>query len=236
MKGAELVKDLRKKFPEDYHKGGDDLLADRLGLSRQTIRNWSHSAKELSAFQVSNALVKAQKTAIARAQFETIQPIVEFYPIECARSKQEASLQILPLPDDCSQMQRGVRSELEDTCGIYVFYDSRGSALYVGKARKQSIWKEMNLAYNRARGDVQSLKIVRHPSRNKVFEPAYRQPRQPKARPIALHAIADYFSAYWVADGMINDLEALLVRGFANDLLNVRMERFNHARMKKEVA
>lgn len=29
---------------------------------------------------------------------------------------------------------------------------------------------------------------------------------------------------------MIDDLEALLVRGFANDLLNVKMERFAHAR------
>lgn len=29
---------------------------------------------------------------------------------------------------------------------------------------------------------------------------------------------------------MINDLEALMVRGFANDLLNVKMETFAHSR------
>jgi hypothetical protein len=45
-----------------------------------------------------------------------------------------------------------------------------------------------------------------------------------------LYDLADYFSAYSVDDGMINDLEALLVRGFANDLLNVKMERFVHAK------
>ena len=37
--------------------------------------------------------------------------------------------------------------------------------------------------------------------------------------------MASYFSAYKVDDGMIGDVEALLVRSFANDLLNIRMER-----------
>lgn len=39
-----------------------------------------------------------------------------------------------------------------------------------------------------------------------------------------------YFSAYNVDSGMIDALEALLVRGFANDLLNVKMETFAHSR------
>ena len=41
---------------------------------------------------------------------------------------------------------------------------------------------------------------------------------------MALHAIAAYLSAYAVPIGLISKIEALLVRGFANDLLNTRME------------
>ena len=47
-----------------------------------------------------------------------------------------------------------------------------------------------------------------------------------------LHDLATYFSAYEVADVMIDDLEALMVRSFANDLLNIRMERFRRDRRR----
>ena len=47
---------------------------------------------------------------------------------------------------------------------------------------------------------------------------------------LELFDLAAYFSAYEVADGMIEELEALLVRAFANDLLNVKMETFAHQR------
>jgi hypothetical protein len=43
---------------------------------------------------------------------------------------------------------------------------------------------------------------------------------------VPLHELAIYFSAYQVDDEMVDKLEALLVRSFANDLLNVRMEKF----------
>jgi hypothetical protein len=39
-------------------------------------------------------------------------------------------------------------------------------------------------------------------------------------------SLATYFSAYQIVDGMVNKLEALLVRSFANNLLNKRMETF----------
>ena len=38
--------------------------------------------------------------------------------------------------------------------------------------------------------------------------------------------MACYFSAYEVELGMIAAVEALLIRAFANDLLNARMETF----------
>lgn len=230
MRGCDFVDDLRIKFRSEHEIGGDDAVADRLGVSRQTLRNWSRSKKQLEAFQVSNALIKAQTKAVQTAQYETIQPIVEFYPIDCSDSKREAGWEVLPQSGDGTSVQRGLGSELQARRGLYIFYDSRGRALYVGKARKQTLWKEMNLAYNRARGEVQSIMLVGHPERNQTFAPAYSKPRQPRDCSLRLHDLAEYFSAYWVIDAMIEDLEALLVRGFANDLLNVRMETFSHTR------
>ena len=43
---------------------------------------------------------------------------------------------------------------------------------------------------------------------------------------MALADIAAYFSAYEVAPGMIDVIETLLIRAFANDLLNKKMETF----------
>ena len=45
-----------------------------------------------------------------------------------------------------------------------------------------------------------------------------------------LYELAAYISAYMVADEMINELEALLVRVFPNDLLNKRIEKLGRAK------
>jgi hypothetical protein len=228
MKASEFVEDLRKKFSDEYNSDGDRGIAGRLGISFQTLQNWSKSDSELAAFQITNAFLKAQDAAVAEAQYDTIKPIVEFYRIECSDSKQGAKYELLPLQKDASTIQNGVRQELLQRSGLYIFYDTRGKALYAGKAKTQSLWKEMNLAYNRDRDEVQAITLVSHPERDQEFLPAYKKPRQPKDRTLKLHDLAAYFSAYWVVKGMIDDLEALLVRGFANDLLNIRMEKFDH--------
>jgi hypothetical protein len=228
MKASEFVSDLRKKFSEEYESNGDRGISERLGISLQTLRSWSKSDSELAAFQITNAFLKAQDAAVAEAQYHTIKPIVEFYPIHCSDSKQGAKYELLPLQRDASTMQNGVREELLVRSGLYIFYDTRGKALYAGKAKTQSLWKEMNLAYNRNRDEVQAITLVSYPEREQEFLPAYKKPRQPKDCTLKLHDLAAYFSAYWVMEGMVDDLEALLVRGFANDLLNIRMERFDH--------
>lgn len=87
----------------------------------------------------------------------------------------------------------------------------------------------MKNAFNRKR-EVQEINLVKHPTNNKTFVPAHEQNRQPILTQLKLHDLACYFSAYQVDPGMVNDLEALLVRGFANDILNVRMEKFAHSK------
>ncbi len=230
MKASEFVSVLAKKFPSK--KGSDryEDIANSLGISSSTVRNWAKSDAPLEAYQIANALSKARDTAVADAQYHTIKPVVEFYPIDVATSRQGKKYELLPQPKDCNDSQAGLRKELAERNGLYIFYDSRGRALYAGKAKLQSLWKEMNLAYNRTRGEVQAITLVEHPTRKQLFKPAYEQARQPSPTNLQLHDLAFYFSAYWIADGMIDDLEALLVRGFANDLLNKKMEKFEHLR------
>lgn len=197
-------------------------------LSRDP-RQLENRDEALSPLQVASAIAKSRSAAVQKAQFETIQPIVEFYAIEKCLSKREASWQIFNGGKDALLYAQGLKAALEGSFGIYVFYDSRGQALYVGKAREQTLWKEMNLAFNRKR-DVQTIALVHHPERNQEFKPGYEKLRQPKDTKLELFDLAWYFSAYSVDDGMIDDLEALMVRSFANNLLNVRMETFAHSK------
>lgn len=225
MKAIELIEALAKKLATNSQAE----LASVLGISVQTLINWKNRDEDLSALQVASALAKSRTAAVQRAQIETIQPVVEFYRIDKCLTKREASWQVFDSSRDASVYAQGLKGELDTSFGLYIFYDSRGHALYVGKAREQTIWKEMNLAFNRKR-DVQNIALVHHPERNQEFKPGYEKLRQPKDTQLELFDLAFYFSAYHVDDGMVNDLEALLVRGFANDLLNVRMETFAHSR------
>ncbi len=109
---------------------------------------------------------------------------------------------------------------------IYLFYDSRGRSIYAGKTEEQSLWSEMTNAFNRRRGEVQKIKRVKHPVRNVQFRGAEEKRRLIVDRPVLLRDLAHYFSAYSVPEGLIGKLEALIVRAFANDLLNIKMENF----------
>lgn len=107
-----------------------------------------------------------------------------------------------------------------------MFYDSRGEALYVGKAKEQNLWDEMKSAFNRDR-QTQKIRAVNHPYTGTGFKPAYESPRKIELFHMQLADLATYFSAYEVDNDMINNIEALLVRTFANGLLNARMEKFS---------
>ncbi|HEX5339104.1 MAG TPA: hypothetical protein VFW53_11765, partial [Gallionella sp.] len=114
---------------------------------------------------------------------------------------------------------------LESAKGIYVFFDSIGNAIYVGKTERQNIWKEMTSAFNRERSNHQTF-VVAHPTTGTSFSPAWESPKQPKKRVAYLYNTASYFSAYEVVPGLTPKLEALLVRVFCNSLSNKKMEKF----------
>lgn len=216
MKGGPLIASLKKKF----RVSTDATLAKHLGVSPPAIQVWK-KRNSVTLRQVANLVHKAS------FQSSVIRPVVEFFPIKKVETKRATAFEVFdPVHADGKEhpYRRGLKNELLEHHGVYVFFDSRGQVIYVGKARRQKLWKELNLAFNRDRGEVQSIYRVSHPKNRRKFG---TKPRQIKSEPVALHELAAYFSAYQVPDKMINDLEAMLVRSFANDLLNIKMERFN---------
>jgi DNA-binding transcriptional regulator YdaS (Cro superfamily) len=221
MKGTELVAELKRKLSIKT----DRALAQHLGMSEMALGGWKRSRKPLTARQVANAIDKASRVAVAKAHRTTLRPIVEFFPIDAVESAGGMKYELFPTGKDDNPLHVQLRATLSSSRGIYIFYDTRGRAIYAGKAKEQSLWSEMKSVFNRDR-DTQSVYRVRHPTRRQAFKPSYERPRQPMRTQLRLNDLAAYVSAYEVDRAMVNSLEALLVRGFANDLLNVRMEKF----------
>jgi hypothetical protein len=156
-----------------------------------------------------------------------VRPIVEFFEFEYADAPRSDNAVLFSemWDEKTHRYLDGVKKELQRARGIYIYYDSRGRAIYAGKAEEQSLWKEMNLALNRGRGDVQSIKRVSHPTNSIPYKAPEEKSRRIVRQEVRLWEIARYFSAYEIAPrSIIGMFEALMVRGFANDLLNKRME------------
>ena len=157
-----------------------------------------------------------------------VKPIVEFFPLYPVESRQGAKWKIfdvLNADGSTHKYYKGVEDALRRSSGIYIFYDSRGRALYAGKALDQNLWVEMNSVFNRSRDEVQKIKLVNHPERNVEYRCADEQRRRIFEQPLKLCDLSAYVSAYEIAPKkMISMFEALLIRAFANDLLNKKME------------
>jgi hypothetical protein len=231
--GDEALTALKKKLKIKT----DRALAHRIGVPEVTIQSWKNT-KDFSPLQLAGLVSKAMKSAEKETQLSTIRPVVEFYRILKCKSGQGANWELFSEKDERKKehpYRSGLKKGLEDSKGVYIFFDSRGSAIYAGKARRQTLWHEMNLAFNRPRGKVQQIKRVRHPENRVQYRTPEEKSRQIGSHVVPLHELASYFSAYRVSDGMIDELEALLVRSFANDLLNKKMERFVRQRKKRSV-
>jgi len=230
MKGRFVISSLKKKL----RVATDTALAAKLGMSIPSVQGWKNRST-VTPRQLAELVFRANRAGAKNFQAQAIRPLVEFFQIERSDSKQGASFEIFSGRDESGDEHpyfAGLKAELKEHHGVYLFFDSRGQAIYTGKARRLSLWKEINLAYNRERGEVQAIKRVKHPTRKQPYRTSDEKARQITDAEVPLYELATYFSAYHVADSMIGDLEALLVRSFANDLLNVRMERFVRQRGK----
>ena len=221
MDANELIKAVKQKTRITTTRA----LAQHLGMHEVALHQWLAKTKPLTPRQVANAIESARKAAVVDSQARMIQPLVEFFPIKAEPIGGKGQFSLFPTGSDAGQHWNGLRDHLEKSRGLYIFYDTRGKALYAGQTKKQNLWKEMNLAFNRDRS-AQTMTLVNHPTKDVAFKPASEKVRQPTDVNLRLHDLAAYFSAYSVTENVIDDLEALLVRAFPNDLLNFKMEKF----------
>ena len=220
--------DIKKFIEYLYNKKSyqsDGEIAQYLGTKQSQLSIWKTSNKTLSDREIYGLINRTRQTAISEAQQNTIRPIVEFCSLNAVESRSGKKLELFSTGTESSLLYRGLRETLEKTTGIYVFYDTRGRALYTGKAKEQSLWSEMKNVFNRERRTQQVFRVA-HPTRNQSFQTAADLPRTITRTEVLLADMAAYFSAYDIASEMIDSFEALIVRAFANDLLNSRMERF----------
>ena len=230
MNGRDLIEQVRKAITENGSPPATDkAVARHLGISVAGLANW-RGREKVTVRQMVSMLNCVEKAATRRAHADTLRPVVEFFQIRSAAAGNGGNRKIFDVGrgSDAHPYLAGLKTELEAHRGVYIFYDSRGRGLYVGKTKAQSLWKEINLAYNRDRDPrLQSILRVQHPERRQDFRTSDEIRRQIRPINVRLHELAAYFSAYQVADGMVGDIESLLIRAFPNDLLNKKIENLS---------
>lgn len=180
----------------------DKELGRRLGLGNAKIANW----KQNGASQKGN--VESLVNAIVKHAIKnSYTPIAELKEIKAVSKGTSFEVDVKLSPKAMGTVQA------ECSGGIYIFYDSRGKAIYAGKSQKssqQSLWKEINDAYNRDRNRGQTIICY---DKGRLRKKTYH-----------LYEVAKYITIYLVHEFAIKDFEALLIRSFPNDLTNIRME------------
>lgn len=229
MKGDDLLKEFQRRIMKSKGTKSvtDSVLAKSIGVTPAQLANYR--GKIITPRQVANLAERYSKEKERQLVENAVAPIVEFLQIDLTESRHGAKWEIFRIKNEEGIEHPyfvGLRRNLETKHGIYIFHDSRGRAIYAGKAQRLSLWDEMNNAFNRDRGEVQNIKRVAHPSNRVVYREYKDQQRQILKQSVPLHEVASYCSAYEVSDHLIAKFEALIVRAFANDLLNVRMENF----------
>jgi hypothetical protein len=231
MKGSELIGALKGAFEAK----NDVDLAKKLGVTQPNISLWSNKRPYVTTRQLVGLIQKVREAGRKEAYQTTIRPLVEFFPIKKTDSKRRCEVFGIKTDKGTEHLYRkDLKAELNTKYGIYIFFDSRGQALYIGQAADQTIWREMNFAFTRDRGYVQQIKRVRHPKRMQKYKTSDEKVRQITPHTVPLCELATYFSAYEVAPEMIDEIEALLVRSASNTVLNIKMEQFGAQKVARK--
>lgn len=221
MKPRELLDTLKRYLDVNT----DAAVGKFIGLSGGRLSQWRSSRRQLTTRQIASLIKRTSELAEKRAMKSAIRPIVELYPIEKTASRQDAKWEVMPTNEEDNPRQNALRDYLKEAKGVYFFYDSGGKIIYTGKTEKQTLWKEINSAFNRER-QAHTIFKVRHPTTGASFEPAWKKLRQPRSKVVYLHETAKYFSVYEVSAHLIGNLEAMIIRALCNDISNVKMEKF----------
>jgi len=219
MNGEMLITELKNKLEVEK----DSALAEKLGMTPANISTWRNSP-EITVRQIGNLISNTISNTITSTCENAISTIVEFFPIVKQKRQRSENYDIFSCNDDNGNVHNikvGIQNDLNNYNGVYIFFDSLGRPIYVGKAKDQKLWAEICNAFNRDR-KAQEIRIVQQPIRNVHFNRTQR--RQIKVQPVRLHEIAYYFSAYRVDYAMIDIVESILIRPFVNVLLNTKVE------------
>ncbi|MBV8104280.1 MAG: hypothetical protein JO223_06600 [Hyphomicrobiales bacterium] len=191
-------------------------IARALNVSPALISNLSHQRRELSGRQLAN-IIKAVVNHTTENLIKTsVETIVEYFPVE----RHKIRTRWHPL-NKASHPE--LAALLEKSIGIYVYYNSEGKVIYLGKAEK-SLMGEMIQTYNRPFYDNYVIFSVKHP-RDQFKPKPDGTMRALRKQQVILADTASFFSCYKVDSGLILPLEALMIRIAANNLINVRMEK-----------
>lgn len=223
MDGAILLEKISQQILETHSltQVTDKDLADYLGVKVTTISQYKR--RNLTPLLVARLIRQSAVAHERRIVEESLRIIVEQFPISISVTNRAGNYRIFSISGEHTKpYYKGLKKELESSNGIYIFYDSRGKAIYAGKAKKQNLWKEINDVLNKKRA-VQTIYNVYHPL-NSEYTPSSEKRRNISKSPIYIGDYASYFSAYAIAENFIDKLEAYLIRAFPNDLTNIKME------------
>ena len=187
------------------------------------ISTWTKTPELLSATKIKNLLKDAVDAAVKRQReeiFKTlIDPITEYFPIDKGKpigsKKNHYEIQLGGQEDE----RPDLRDRLERSKGIYIFYDSSTRAIYVGQTKSNTLWKEIQLAFNRDPAQHQNIYRIDHNGP--------KTQRGLSEKKVWFNEMARYFSAYDIHRDIIPTFEALFIRAFANSLMNKKMETGN---------
>ena len=134
MTGLAVIQALRKKFRAD----SDAALAKKLGITAQAVLNWK-KRKNLTPGNIARLTHAACGAGASHLQATAIRPLVEFFPISrSARRIHSENFQVFSTLEGgvVHPYRKGLKDEMSEHHGVYVFFDSRGQAIYAGKARQ----------------------------------------------------------------------------------------------------
>ena len=216
---------LLKNFGFTHEEFSDHAIAQDIGISTPALNNFRSGVATTQDKTVNKLLSWYSMSAIRR--------IIEFYPIKYDENYEKRQFMFL---DKDKESDKYVEKTLRETRGgIYIFYDSYGQALYVGKTNGILI-TEIIQQFEKIKIEI----YLTDPPPNTTHKPLSKQKKQKlsskqikKRDHYPLYNCATYLSVYHITQpALIHNLEALLIRAFPNNIINKQMAKFQY-KLKK---
>lgn len=217
---SELLEELKNKFEVNT----DVELAKRSGIWQSILSNWKNCDKGLSEAQIANLLYNSNKKIMKDCLNNAIRPVAEFIKIDPGESVEKKLWDVFD--KNASKKHSELRNKISNSIGVYFFYNSEGKVIYTGKT-KNNLWLEINSSYNLDRLKHKAYFSDQNDKDDMVYHPE-DNPIEISNTSVSLRDVAQYFSAYEVSYHMIDNLEAMLTRALANNMINIKKEKFKY--------